>query len=231
MSYHSDVKDAIAGIREDRIIVASGLFHEKLSHIPEVTYYKSLERLVKQNSLIRVSKGIYFPVTAIHTDFSREKEIVRYYTQYGSHNNLVPGILAGSRLVKSVGFDVAESDIIEIYSYNADFSKKIIDNVEITKIPFMLSANDCSMITVMEVLKHYILYEDIDKSQFKNYISHICSEYDDTAMNHIIQGIKYKKKSIAFLAEILEAGGIEHSLWNILSHTSKYQIPHMEDFT
>lgn len=230
MSYHSDVKDAIAGIREEGLIVASGLFHEKLSHIPEVTYYKSLERLVKQNRLIRVSKGIYFPVGEVRQDFSREAELVRYYTQHGGRGKMLPGMIAGNRLLKEEGFKVKDTGIIEIYSYNAEFTKKIIDNVEVTKIPFMLSEADRDMIAIMEVLQHYLVFEDLEKATLGRYLMGIRERYDDVAMNHIIQGLKYKKKSIAFLAEVLEAGGAGHTLWNRLSRTSKYRIPRMEEF-
>ena len=44
-------------------------------------------------------------------------------------------------------------------------------------------------------------------------------------MNHAIKVIKPKKRSIAFLKEILDAKSIDHTLGFYLSTTSKYHIP------
>ncbi|MEC9485474.1 MAG: hypothetical protein UMR38_06325 [Candidatus Izemoplasma sp.] len=44
-------------------------------------------------------------------------------------------------------------------------------------------------------------------------------------MNHAIKVIKPKKRSIAFLKEILDENSIDHTLGFYLSTTSKYHIP------
>jgi hypothetical protein len=44
-------------------------------------------------------------------------------------------------------------------------------------------------------------------------------------MNHAIKDIKPKKRSIAFLKEILDENSIDHTLGFYLSTTSKYHIP------
>jgi hypothetical protein len=44
-------------------------------------------------------------------------------------------------------------------------------------------------------------------------------------MNHVIKVIKPKKRSIAFLKEILDAYNTDNTLGFYLSTTSKYYIP------
>ena len=70
---------------ENKLLDASVLYQKSFGTVPAMTYYKTLERMSKQGSLVHLTKGLYyrpkksrFGVIPIS-----EKEIVGYYTGNG----------------------------------------------------------------------------------------------------------------------------------------------------
>ena len=54
-SYFEQIRDIIEQMSYDEIFVASELKNDKLKDIPENTYYKCLERLVKDGTIIHLT--------------------------------------------------------------------------------------------------------------------------------------------------------------------------------
>ena len=65
----------------------------------------------------------------------------------------------------------------------------------------------------------------LNKRALMRYLAYYCQLYSDEAATYVIENKKYKKSTIAFLADILNKFGIEHSLNQYLSPLSKYKIP------
>ena len=77
----------------------------------------------------------------------------------------------------------------------------------------------------IDILEHFESIHNINLERFNQYISSFINGYDEKIMNHAIKVIKPKKRSIAFLKEILDAYNIDNTLGFYLSTTSKYHIP------
>ena len=58
-SYYQEIKNVIEQMPSNEIFVASELKNSMLEEITENSYYKSLERLVKEGVLIHLTKGLY----------------------------------------------------------------------------------------------------------------------------------------------------------------------------
>ena len=59
-NYAGAVEEAVLQYEPNQIIVANELYHGMLSYIPEQTFYKTMERLVKSGKLVHLTKGLYY---------------------------------------------------------------------------------------------------------------------------------------------------------------------------
>jgi len=80
-------------------------------------------------------------------------------------------------------------------------------------------------IECIDILEHFESINNINLENFNQYISSFLNCYDQKIMNHAIKVIKPKKRSIAFLKEILDDNNNDNTLDLYLSTTSKYNTP------
>ena len=59
MKYAQEIKKVIFQLKPQSIFIAEKLYREKLSFLPEATFYKTLERMVHKNEIFRIGKGVY----------------------------------------------------------------------------------------------------------------------------------------------------------------------------
>ena len=59
-SYVETIEQVILSQPENRIIIASRLYAYISRLVPEMTYYKTLERMTKTGKLEHLTKGIYY---------------------------------------------------------------------------------------------------------------------------------------------------------------------------
>jgi len=122
MNYNSEIEKRIERFNPNEIIVARKLYSEELSDIPEATFFKVLERMIKQNTLVRISKGVYCrpKKTRFGVITTNESEIIRYFT--GNSNN---GMVIGYRLYNRIGLTTQVPKTAEIYSNLVSEDKKL----------------------------------------------------------------------------------------------------------
>ncbi|WP_337810946.1 hypothetical protein, partial [Enterocloster sp.] len=58
-SYAEYIKTVIGQEPENKLLEASVLYQRSFGTIPEMTYYKTLERMSRQGSLVHLAKGLY----------------------------------------------------------------------------------------------------------------------------------------------------------------------------
>lgn len=227
MNYKNETENCINFFAQNKIIVAGKLYREKLDFIPEATYYKILERLMKEKKLIRVSKGIYS--RAKTTRFGEigldESSIINHYTQ----TNNKSGMIIGFHLYNKLGLTTQIAKKTELYSNLITEEKKVFNNIQIKKLNMSLNKSKTDIIEVFETLQHYYEIEDINFSAFRDYIKRVADFYNDSTANEVLAKIKYKKRTIAFLQMILNYYGVQNTLYSYLSNTSTYKIPKMEE--
>ena len=108
----------------NQIFKASAMYKSKFDEFPEVSYYKALERMSKQGSLVHLSKGLYYrpKKTRFGLVPISENEIIYYYTKDNR------GLVIGYRLYNQKGLTTKISKKVEILSSALTEQKKTINN-------------------------------------------------------------------------------------------------------
>ena len=209
-SYAMYIETVIEQEPENKLLEASILYQKSFGTVPEMTYYKTLERMSKQGSLVHLTKGLYYrpKKSRFGTIPISEKEIIGHYTNNGR------GIVNGYRLYNQKGLT----------------TQKNIQNVCVTNSGIDLTQETIPVIETMEILQNYKSIEDIRKSALAAYMREFATEYSDTAAVFVLKNRKYKKSTIAFLERFLNYLGVENTLHQFLSALSSYAIPEMEEF-
>lgn len=226
MNYNSEVLKQINLFEPNQIIVSRKLYREKLLSVPELTFFKVLERMVKDNRLTRISKGIYCRPKESRFGIlkSSEKEIIKYYT--GENNEF--GMVIGYKLYNKYGISTQISKRTELYSNLISENKKVVQNVLINRANIEFSSSIIKAIEALEILQNYDEIEEIDNAMLKLYLEGYVHNYNDTSVNQVLTKMHYMKRTIAFLEKILEYYSVENSLHHYLSKTSVYKVPTME---
>ena len=85
------------------------------------------------------------------------------------------------------------------------------------------------MIHMLEVLQNFNEIQDLNYHQFISCCEKFAQEYDGKIFEQVIQKIRYQKRTISFLRDILNHYGVENSLNKYLSALSQYKHPTMEE--
>lgn len=225
-SYAEYIKTVIGQEPENKLLEASVLYQRSFGTIPEMTYYKTLERMSRQGSLVHLAKGLYYrpKKSRFGAIPISEKEIVGHYTSDGK------GIVIGYRLYNQKELTTQISKRVEILSSAISEQKKNINNVCVTYSGVALTQDTIPVIETLEILQNYKSIEDISKSALAAYMREFALGYSDTAAVFVLKNRKYKKSTIAFLESFLNYFGVENTLCQFLSALSSYAIPEMEEF-
>ena len=78
-------------------------------------------------------------------------------------------------------------------------------------------------------LQNYSKIEDVNKKALITYMEKFAQSYSDKAAVYVLEHMKYKKATIAFLESFLEYLNVNNSLKQFLSSMSVYAIPTMEE--
>lgn len=224
--YASYIKTALEQEPENRLFEANAKYAASFGGIPELSYYKTLERMSRQGLLVRLAKGLYYrpgkskfgavPIS--------EKEIVDHYTLGGR------GMVIGYKLYSRKGLTTQVSKRIELLSSAVSGQKKTIRNVTVESSGMPLTENIIPVIEALEILQNYRCIEDLSKAALAAYMQKFASDYIDVAAVYVLKHRRYKKATIALLERFLNYFGVENTLRQFLSALSVYAIPEMKEF-
>ena len=225
-SYAKYIEATIEQEPENKLLEASALYQKSFGAVPEMTYYKTLERMSKQGTLVHLTKGLYYRPKKSRFGLIpiSENEIVSHYTKDGK------GIVIGYRLYNQKGLTTQISKRIEVLSSALSEQKKNINNVCVMNSNIALTQETIPVIETMEILQNYKSIEDVSKSALAAYMKTFISGYSDAAAIFVLKNRKYKKSTIPFLERFLKFFGVENTLNQFLSALSTYTIPGMEEF-
>lgn len=226
ISHIGAVEEAIKKYNPNQIIVASELYRSTLTYIPEQTFYKSMERLVKSDMLVHLTKGLYYrpKKTRFGSVPISEEEISRHYLRAGE------GILVGFRMYNRKGITTQIGKQVEILSNTIHEQKKNIKNVSVRKVTVELNEKTIPVIEMLEILQSYHKIEDMNTKALVAYWEAFSKQYSDEAARHVLSRMKYKKSTIAFLKGVLDYANVKNTLSMYLSSMSDYKIPQVEAF-
>lgn len=225
-SYANYIETIIEQEPENKLLEARTLYNQSFSTIPEMTYYKTLERMCKKGFLVHLTKGLYYRPknTRFGTVPISEKDIVDHYIKDNQ------GIVVGYRLYNQKGLTTQISKRVEILSSAVPGKKKNIHNVYVMNINISLTPKTIPIIETLEILQNYKSIEDINNTALAAYMKEFAIEYSDEATVYVLKNRKYKKSTIAFLESFLNHFQVKNSLNQFLSSLSSYNIPDMKEF-
>lgn len=225
-SYANYIETIIEQEPENKLLEARTLYNQSFSTIPEMTYYKTLERMCKKGILVHLTKGLYYRPknTRFGTVPISEKDIVDHYIKDNQ------GIVVGYRLYNQKGLTTQISKRVEILSSAVPGKKKNIHNVYVMNINISLTPETIPIIETLEILQNYKSIEDINNTALAAYMKEFAIEYSDEATVYVLKNRKYKKSTIAFLESFLNHFQVKNSLNQFLSSLSSYNIPDMKEF-
>ena len=138
---------------------------------------------------------------------------------------------------RGLGFDVVESLYYRLkltstkpltYTYyvnHIEEKTRTIQNTKFIRIYSEISDLIIRHIECLDILEHFEMIPKINLDRFNQYIHSFMDMIDEKVMYHAIKVIKPKKRTIAFLKQILDSNHINNKLHEFLSTTSNYQIP------
>jgi len=225
-SYAKYIESIIEQEPENKILEASALYERSFGAIPEASYYKTLERMTKQGTLIHLTKGLYYrpKKSRFGSVPISENEIISHYTNEGH------GLVVGYRLYNQKGLTTQISKRVEVLSCVISEQKKTISNVCVKNCAVELTSETIPVIETMEILQNYGSIEDVNKKALAAYMRAFAVMYSDHAAVYVLKNRKYKKSTIAFLERFLNYFNIENTLNQFLSALSSYAIPEMGEF-
>lgn len=228
MNYQLEVRKKIESYPVRELIIASRFLKENLQYVPANTYYKSIERMLRNGELEKVAKGVYCrpKITKFGKVSAGEENILNYYIG----KEKPTGVVVGYRLYNKYGITTQVSKTIKIYSNILDEERKIIKNIEIKKINLSINSKIKRAIEQLEILENQNQIEEIDKKNLVKLHRIIAEEYSDEVFTNVIRNMKYKKRTIAYLENILDSRRVENTLSQFLNKSSKYKIPAVEEF-
>lgn len=225
-SYANYIETIIEHEPENKLLEASALYSQSFSTIPEMTYYKALERMCKKGILVHLTKGLYYRPknTRFGTVPISEKDIVDHYIKDNQ------GIVVGYRLFNQKDLTTQISKRVEVLSSAVPGKKKNIHNVYVINISISLTPETIPIIETLEILQNYKSIEDINDTALAAYMKDFARHYADEATVYVLKNRKYKKSTIAFLESFLNYFKVENTLNQFLSSLSSYAIPDIEEF-
>ena len=211
---------------ENELIFASKLYTEQLSEaVSEETYYQTLSRMCKAGSLCRIAKGTYYrPKTSKYGIVPpSQKEIVAAFTEPDK------GTVVGYSLYNSLKLTTQVAKTVEVLSSRMEQQTKTISNVFLQFCDLVYTPEVKRTLHVLEVLQNFGEIQDLNYRQFLSFCEQFAHEYDASALEQVIQKMRYQKKTSSFLRNILNHYGVENNLNKYLSALSEYKHPTMEE--
>jgi hypothetical protein len=227
VKYSNIIKEDIEKYSALKIIDAKKMYREKFNHIPELAFYKTLSRMADNDEIKRITKGIYCKpkVSRFGTVISSEKEIMEYFL--GEKKN--KGVVIGYQLFYKYRLTTQVSKAIEMYSNIVVQEKRVVGSVTVYKIDIRLDTKLIKMIELMEILQGYRGIEELNFMNLIKFVESAVHQFDEKTVDKIVKSIKYKKRTLASLKNVLDYYKIDNSIDKYLNGTSKYDAIIMEE--
>ncbi|MDE7439306.1 MAG: hypothetical protein K2N23_02215 [Clostridia bacterium] len=225
MERNNALKKALELMAANELFEASKFYCEQFNAImSEAAFYKALERMVKTNYLIKISKGLY--ARPEQTKYGlvppTEEEIVASYIDN------CKGIVIGYQLYNALNISTQISKNTKIYCNAIDQMTKNIGNIFIERKEIEFSDEVRNVIEILEVLNNFNTIQELNYNCFVSLCEKFYKQYNEKITKTVLSKIHYPKSTIAFLRNILNHYGIDNTLGENLSVFSTYNYPSME---
>ncbi|HIS36958.1 TPA: hypothetical protein IAC10_10080 [Candidatus Scatousia excrementigallinarum] len=226
MKSNAALKTEIQALPANALIEASAMYRQKFNKLmTEMAFYKALERMTKEQVLVKVSKGVY--ARPLITEYGlvkpSQEQIIATYTR--DNKGMVVGYVLYNRL--NISTQISKNTVL--YSNAIQGNIKTIGNIKIERRDIDFTEEVCSAIAILEVLENYYNIQDLNYFALIALFENFAQNYDEEILNKVLSVCKYSKSTIAFLRCILDYYKVENNLSERLSALSSYRHPTMEE--
>lgn len=190
--------------------------------ISEVNYFKMISRFIESNFLKSFSKGVFYlpkvgrngmiPLSPLAI-----KSLVIPSNEYGCE--------IGDVLYHQLKLTYQKPKTYRYYTRNLKEHKKTYGIATFHRLDVHFDCLTTLHIQFMDILCNFDKIIDIKKEQFLMIAQSFCKQYNQDVFLLVHKLIGYQKKDIAFLSQVLDYFGVEHTLSTLLSNRSLYEIP------
>ncbi len=168
---------------EAAILIARDLYVKKFSNMTEAAFLKGLERLSKEEKIIRIGKGIYCKPqkTRFGIISAGESEIVNYFL--GENNKY--GFEIGYKLYNKYQLTTQISKKVELYSLKSNVANGTVKNINVKKLDSFYKTSMLPTIEFMEILENYRKIEDLNQKNFINYCEHAVKAFHEKSFDKL----------------------------------------------
>lgn len=204
------------------IFYAAQLYNEIATSVSEQNYYKILERMKKDKSVINIGKGLYYVPSKTKYGYKvlSEAEIIEQIVGNNSYYEIGYGLYNKKKLTTQIPkqriFFVSNIKGNQLKIKNIIFYKKTLNYEDIR-----IKKN----FEMLEILQNFQEIQDINYAYFHEFLKKYLEKFDEEALDCLLAQETYKKSTLAFLKEILNKNNIQNNIDKHLSSLSKYKIP------
>lgn len=168
-----------------------------------------------------MAKGLYIKSAEQLDKVQMEQAVLDYF--FGENND--NGMYTGYRLYMKYAITDADDGKIELYSNAVNKDSINIGRIHIRRVSIELSYDKTKILEALEIFQNYSRIKDLNKHHFARYARNFALSYKDDIATYVIDNVKYKKNTIAFMKKVLDMYKIDNTLGQYLSYASKYNIP------
>ncbi len=220
------VAQAIEQFSPNELIVASKLYNEQLQDVvTEAAFYQTLKRMCGRGTLCRISKGTYYrPQKSKYGVVPlSQKEILAAFTEPDA------GTIMGYALYNNLKLTTQIPKVIEAISSRLDCQTKTIGAVSLRFCELTYTPEIKNMVHMLDILQNFNEIQEFNYQRFMDFCVDFSNGYDDSLFEEVSYQIRYPKRTISFLKNILDYYGVQNHLEKHLSSLSKYEHPTMEE--
>lgn len=220
------LKTEIQSLPFNTLFEASALYRQKFNKLmTEMAFYKALERMTKEQVLVKVSKGVYARPLMSEYGLSKptQEQVIEAYK--GGNKGMVIGYALYNRL--NISTQISKN--IALYSNAIRSNIKTIGNIRIERRNISFTDVVCNTIAMFEVLENYYNIQDINYHGLIAFLKDFAQNYDECIVDEVLSVFRYSKSTIDFLRIVLDFYNVPNRLEDRLSALSVYKHPTMEE--
>ena len=219
MKYRDKLIKYFEDAPEGAVIVANDMYENGFTKMSHDAFFRAVERLCDDGVIIRAGKGMY--IKAADKDKNVEELLLNYF--FGENND--NGLFIGYRLYNKYMVSAYQTDRIQLYSNVLKSRTCEVGNICVKRPGVQLDFENARVIEALEIMQNYYNIEQLNKLKFARFAKQFAISYNDAAAVNVLEHMKYKKSTIAFMKKVLDMYKVENSLQQYLSYASDYKVP------
>ncbi|MFH5881199.1 hypothetical protein [Liberiplasma polymorphum] len=207
-------KDAIHDLKK---------FYDQQMHqyTTESIYLKTISRLAEKKIITKVMRSHYYIPKKDSTRLTPTAWKVRAYILEDASKY----VEIGDALYFRKKISLKTPEVTSYFVNDMDTQTKSILSFKFTNIKTPLTNTVKTHIELLDILSNYDSMPYVIHHRFLQLMESYSNQFCEDTFHIIYNEFKYKKKTIAFLCEVLDHYNITHDLRSLLSAASTYHVP------